>query len=91
MTNQVPVSGFFQSQNPYYIPNMPIDRVPKRSDFCMWLVIIVENKSIEVPSCSSASSVRPESLILEEINEVLNQILIEQINTESSEEEDKTP
>ena len=47
---------------------------------------IIETPSIEIPS--SSDSVKPKSVILEEINEVLQQILMEELNTDSSEDED---
>ena len=45
---------------------------------------ISEKPGIQIPS--SSSSLRPKSVILEEIHEVLQQILMEQINTVSGEE-----
>ena len=48
----------------------------------------LENPNVEMSSPSA--SMRPQSVILEEINEVLQEILMKQINTDSSQEEDAT-
>ena len=62
--------------------------------FCQWQLynhfildyFIIETPSIEIPP--SSDSVKPKSVILEEINEVLQQILMEELDTDSSEDED---